>query len=269
MKSFTREYFNNYCYFLIEGNGEDFTLEYAVNNSLNETKTEKKKFKKENLKNIQGKIQKVLKQNKEVTKKELDELIDDDGTMLSSKIPNLSIKVLKTLDQRMRSAHGADKSMSRGITRVFYGESVDEDNDVINEINFEDAFGYEETKDKDYVGTIKTLKKMGVDDPQERVKRAKQFGKLKKQKVKKTKSGKKVLKQRLVEKEKLDEIRKDKMIKMVEDIITNKKGDNEIMDKDEKPLSKLIEKNLESIKNLAKKEGISLNKLINILRKGE
>ena len=33
--------------------------------------------------------------------------------------------------------------------------------------------------------------------------------------------------------------------------------------------NKILIKNLESIKKLAKKEGISLNKLINILKKGE
>jgi hypothetical protein len=34
-------------------------------------------------------------------------------------------------------------------------------------------------------------------------------------------------------------------------------------------LNKIISKNLESIKKLAKKEGISISKLINILKQGE
>jgi len=61
------------------------------------------------------------------------------------------------------------------------------------------------------------------------------------------------------------------MIKMVEDILAKKGGDHEIMEKDneEGGLNKIITKNLEAIKNLAKKEGISINKLINILKKGE
>ena len=32
--------------------------------------------------------------------------------------------------------------------------------DVINEVDYSEAFGYEETKDMDYTDTIKTLKKM-------------------------------------------------------------------------------------------------------------
>ena len=111
---------------------------------------------------------------------------------------------------------------------------------------------------------------MGVEDPQERVDRAKKFGKLPKQKVQVTKKGNKVLKQRLVEKEYLDEIKKQRMIKMVEDILAKKGNDHEIMEKEsEDGLNKIITKNLESIKKLAKKEGISINKLINILKQGE
>ncbi len=134
-----------------------------------------------------------------------------------------------------------------------------------------DAFGYDETKNKDFNTTLKIFKKMGVEDPIERVERAEKFGKLRNQKVKRTKKGKKVLKQRLVEKEYLDEIKKQRMIKMVEDILAKKGGDHEIMEKDneEGGLNKIITKNLEAIKNLAKKEGISINKLINILKKGE
>ena len=57
---------------------------------------------------------------------------------------------------------------------------------------------------------------------------------------------------------------------MVEDIITNKLGgsDGEVIEKVDS-LSKILIKNLESIKKLAKKEGISLNKLINVLKKSE
>jgi acetyl-CoA carboxylase alpha subunit len=105
---------------------------------------------------------------------------------------------------------------------------------------------------------------MGVEDPEERIQRTKQLGKI--PNVKKTK-GK--LKQRLTEKE-IEEEKKNKMVKMVEDIITNKLGgsDGEVIEKVDS-LSKILIKNLESIKKLAKKEGISLNKLINVLKKSE
>jgi hypothetical protein len=58
------------------------------------------------------------------------------------------------------------------------------------------------------------------------------------------------------------------MIKMVEDMLTKKRGESDILKKDT-PISKLLVKNLESIKKLAEKEGISIDKLLNILKKGE
>jgi mannosyltransferase OCH1-like enzyme len=75
----------------------------------------------------------------------------------------------------------------------------------------------------------------------------------------------------LTEKEYLEEIKKQKMMKMVEDILTKKGNDHEIMEKGNETsgLNKIISKNLESIKKLAKKEGISISKLINILKQGE
>jgi hypothetical protein len=176
----------------------------------------------------------------------------------------------KTMDQTINSTRNAGYSVTRGY-RVYYGEGEEKDGNLIDEIDMSDAFGYDETKNKDFNTTLKIFKKMGVEDPEERLDRAKKFGKLPNQKVMKTKTGKKVLKQRLVEKEYLDEIKKQRMIKMVEDILAKKGGDHEIMEKEneEGGLNKIITKNLEAIKNLAKKEGISINKLINILKKGE
>ena len=132
---------------------------------------------------------------------------------------------------------------------------------VVSEVNMEDAFGYEETKDKDYKDTVKTLKDMGTENP---VERAKQFGKIKDVK---RKDGK--LKQRIVEKEKLSEVQKQKMVKMVEDIITKKsKDDSEVVGKDSS-LSKILMNNLKSIKKLAEKEGISLSQLMKALKNHE
>ena len=56
---------------------------------------------------------------------------------------------------------------------------------------------------------------------------------------------------------------------MVEDILTKKsKEGGDVVGKDT-TISKILTKNLQSIKKLADKEGISINKLINILKKGE
>ena len=58
------------------------------------------------------------------------------------------------------------------------------------------------------------------------------------------------------------------MSKMVEDIVLNKKNKSkEINKKEEKPTTKLIMKNLESLKKLAEKEGINLSDLIQDLKK--
>ena len=283
MNKFSKEYFNDNCYFLIEGNGNDFVLSYSVYGTILESKKNegKTKFNKKSYNKIKKVIDKHINSKNKSSKKEietdldsveLDEYVDSDGTLLSSKTPiyNMWTHPKKTTDQTVPATRMPGYSILRGY-RVYYGEGEEKDGNLIDEIDMSDAFGYDETKNKDFNTTLKIFKKMGVEDPEERLDRAKKFGKLPNQKVMKTKTGKKVLKQRLVEKEYLDEIKKQRMIKMVEDILAKKGGDHEIMEKEneEGGLNKIIAKNLEAIKNLAKKEGISINKLINILKKGE
>lgn len=283
MNTFRKEYFNDNCYFLIEGDGNDFVLNYSVYGTISESKKNdgKRKFDKKNFGKIKKIVDKYIKTEKKASKKdiekdldtaELDEYVDSDGTLLSSKTPiyNMWTHPKKTTDQIVPATRMPGFSITRGY-RVYYGESEDKDGDLIDEIDMSDAFGYEETKDKDFKDTVKIFKKMGIEDPIERVERAEKLGKIRNQKRRKTKKGNVVLKQRLVEKEYLDEIKRQRMIKMVEDILAKKGGDNEIInkDKEEDGLNKIITKNLESIKKLAKKEGISINKLINILKQGE
>ena len=58
------------------------------------------------------------------------------------------------------------------------------------------------------------------------------------------------------------------MVKMVEDILSKK--DSDILKKDnDSSVSKILIKNLQSIKKLADKEGISISKLINSLKTSE
>ena len=265
MNNFKKEYFNDYCYFLIEGDGENFSLSYSLYNILAESKKNtKKKFNKEDLKKVENKVKKITKSNKKITKKEIDELIDTDGTFMSSKIPFLNqyLTPKKTMDQTVVASRISNDPVTRGY-RVYYGESTEEQENVIDEEDMSDAFGFEETSDKNYKETIKTFKKMGIDDPIERIERTKQLGKIPNQKRTKGK-----LKQRLTEKE-IEEEKKIKMTKMVEDIITRNFNDNgEVIEKVDS-LSKILIKNLENIKRLAKKEGISLNKLVNVLKKSE
>jgi uncharacterized lipoprotein YddW (UPF0748 family) len=48
MIDFRREYFNDHFYFLIEGDGDDYTLSYKIYKTISESQTEdkEKKFKK-------------------------------------------------------------------------------------------------------------------------------------------------------------------------------------------------------------------------------
>ena len=194
---------------------------------------------------------------------EIKELVGADGTLKDSSIPlyNMALHPRKTMDQTVPMARVSNDPVTRGY-RVYWGEGEEKSGKIVNEIDYSDAFGYPETKDKDFKGTVKTLKKMGVENP---VERAEQFGKLKKQKVKKDKTGKKVLKQRLVEKGNIDEIQRKKMLKMVEDILVNKKQQSELGEK-EQQTSNQLKKQIQQLKNIAKKEGLSIKDLINAIK---
>lgn len=232
--------------------------------------TNKNKFKK-NGSELDLKIEKLKKTIESDLEKtnsdgEIEELVGSDGTMMDSSVPflNMTLHPRKTTDQTIPMARVSNDPVTRGY-RVYWGESIDKDENLVNEIDYSDAFGYDETKDKDWNGTVKTLKKMGVENP---IERAEQFGKLKKQKVKKTKTGKKVLKQRLVEKKPIEEIQRQKMLKMVEDILVNKKKETELGEKDTK-ITKNVLAQIQTLKNVAKKEGIELKDLIKFLKKNE
>ena len=58
MNKFRKEYFNDNCYFLIEGDENDFTLNYSVYGTISESKknNNKRKFDKKNF----GKIKKIV-----------------------------------------------------------------------------------------------------------------------------------------------------------------------------------------------------------------
>lgn len=277
MINYNTEYFSNGRYFFLKDRGETISLYYTIAETLTESrkKDEKKVFNKKHENKLKKTIEKILNSRQKLSKKnvdnalksiekdgEIDEIIDADGTMLGSKIPPLDMTLhpKKTLDQTIGMSRVTNDPVTRGY-RVYWGESEEKEGEVVNEIDFSDAFGYEETKDKDYKETVKTLKQMGVENP---VERTKQFGKLPKVKKKKGK-----LKQRLVEKEKLDEVQRNKMVKMVEDIIAKKsKGESDVVGRD-KPVNKILLNNLKSIKKLAEKEGISLSQLMNALKNHE
>jgi hypothetical protein len=161
MNNYKKEYFNDYCYFLLESNGDDIFLNYSLYNVISESKDSKgkKRIKKENLKNIEKKIQNFLKKNKKTTKSEIDELVDSDGTFLSSRIPILNkwLTPKKTMDQTIKATRTPGLTFIYGGGRRLYGENIECDN--LKEINMKKTFGYDETEFKDLKDTLKTFGK--------------------------------------------------------------------------------------------------------------
>jgi hypothetical protein len=276
MINFNTEYFGNNCYFYIKDRGDKISLYYNVADTLTESRKsdDKIEFDKKDVKKVKGVISAALKTKLKVSKKgldkklkgikskeEIEELVDEDGNMLGSRIPylNKTLTPHKTMDQTVAMTRVSNDPLTRGY-RVYYGEGKEETDEVINEVDYSEAFGYEETKDMDYTNTVKTLTKMGVENAEER---ANQFGKLPKAKKE---DGE--LRQRLSEKDTIEEQQKQMMKKMVEDILTKKSKDSSDVIKNT-GVSKILKKNLQAIKNIANKEGISINALIKALKSSD
>lgn len=288
---FNKEYFSSPYYFYIKEGKDTISVYFSVSNTLTEArkKDEIVKFDKKNRKEVEKTISKIqkekkLKNNSDVkktlTKKkdELGELVDYDGSFLSSKIqihnPYLSPK--GTMDQEVVATRQTNNPITRGY-RVYWGEGEEETDEVINETDFSDAFGYEETKDKNGPETFKTfVKELGLDKD-EAADRTRQQGKepdVKKHRRKLEQVPKKIKKQKgfidrmtISEKENLEEEKKQMVRKMVEDIVMKKKSSDKEVSKKKDTVSKLLMKNLENIKKIAEKEGLELNDLIKILKK--
>ena len=277
MINFNTEYFSNGHYFFLKDRGDKISLYYSTADTLTESRKndDRMDFDKKNSKNVKSMINSILKSKKKLSKGdikkrlektktsgEIEELVDDDGTMLSSKIPNINhaLTPRKTMDQTVQMSRTTNDPVMRGY-RVYYGEGEEETDEVISEVDYSEAFGYEETKDMDFNDTVDTLTDMGVENAEER---AEEFGKLPKARKHKGK-----LRQRLSEKETLEERQHRLMKKMVEDILTKKpKTDSDVIKKDT-GVSKILLKNIQSIKKIADKEGISLNMLIKALKSNE
>lgn len=287
---FNKEYFSSPYYFYIKEGKDSISVYFSVSNTLTEArkKDEVVKFNKKDKKEIEKTISKIqkekkLKTNSEVKKTlskkkdELEELVDYDGSFLSSKIPifNPYLSPKSTMDQEVVATRQTNNPVTRGY-RVYWGEGEEETDEVINETDFSDAFGYEETKDKNGPETFKTfVKELGLDK-EEAAERTRQQGKEPDPKVHREKLKrvpKKIKKQKgfidrmtISEKDNLEEQKKEMVKKMVEDIIMkNKSSDKDISKKN--GLSKILMKNLENIKKLADKEGININDLIKVLKK--
>jgi hypothetical protein len=276
MITIDKEFYSSPYYFLLRDKGSKYSLYYSVEENLTEArkKDEVIHFEKSKGGKVKKYLNKLTKEKKNKTtkevKKDLEELVNLDGALSNSKIPILDPRLHphKTMDQTVAAARITNDPISRGY-RTYYGESVEE----VKEIDMSGAFGYEETEDMDGAETYKYLvKKMGME-PDEAKERTKQQGK--------DPSGKKDMKSKyykdknFVTRATLSEIQRQKAIKVVEDILMNKKNsDNSEVGKkemgktiDELPL--LIRKNLKTLLNHVEKNGYSKEDLIKLIKKGE
>ena len=290
---FRKEYFKSPYYFFLKEGKDDMTLYFSVNNTLTEArkKDENIKFHKKDKSSVEKELTKIFREKKlkdtESVKKhlskmksEIDELVDYDGSFLSSKIPILNPKLAPkgTTDQEVVQNRQTNNPVTRGY-RVYWGESEDEEGNVVSEMNLSNTFGGPETQDLNGPETFEKFFKDFELPAEEAAERTRQQGKEPdpREHKKKLKRVPKSIKKKknfidrltLVEKAKIDEMRRQKIEKMVEDMLLgNKTGEPELTEKNQS-LSKLLTKNLESIKKIAEKEGISISDLIKVLNKSE
>jgi len=192
--------------------------------------------------------------NTKKPKGEIEELIDFDGRMNNSKIPplNLGLTPRKTTDQTVAAARITSDPLLRGY-RVFYTESE------IKEEDFSTAFGYDETKDMDAEEAIDYfVDELGFDEDKAEG-RVEELGKTRELDDQKVKGA--FTRMRLKEK-----FYTKKEMKEIIDGIVDKKSDSNDIQFAPKEMSKIIVRNVKTLKKLAEKEGISVNQLISMLK---
>ena len=206
---------------------------------------------------------KDMKTFKEKTKKEIKgketevtELVDDDGTWLSNATPILDpassgMKDNPSItDKIVHQARMPRDPLLRGWYG-YYGEGE------IKEEDMGDAFGYEDTMFMDYNDTVKHYQKELGLDKDAAIERAIQQGKkpnLHKRTPKNIKKKKNFI-DRLILKEKgIDESES-----LGEDIVLDKDGSD-------KDLNPILIRNINSIKNMAKKQGLSTKQLLALFK---
>lgn len=266
MITIDKEFYSSPYYFLLRDKGDKYSLYFSVEQTLSEArkKDEILHFQKEKVDKVKKHLNKVAKEKKVKTtkhlKKDLEELVNLDGALSNSKIPilNPTLHPSKTMDQTVSAARITNDPISRGY-RTYYGESE------IKEVDMSGAFGYEETEGLNGPETFEYLVDKMDMEPEEAVARTKQQGK--------DPSGKKDMKSKyykdknFITRATLSEIQKQKMIKVVEDILMTKKtSDNSDVNKKDVKVSNTLKKNILTIKKQAEKNGISIAELIKLLK---
>jgi hypothetical protein len=221
-------------------------------------------FEKSKGEKVKKHLKKIAKEKKikntKTLKADLEELVNADGAMSNSAIPILDPKLhpRKTMDQTVAASRITNDPISRGY-RTYYGESE------MKEIDMSGAFGYEETEDMDGEDTYKYLvKDMGME-PDDAKERTKQQGK--DPSGKKDKKSKYYRDKNFITRATLSEIQKQKAIKMVEDLLANKKS-SEDGDVNEKNVDdfKILKRNIANLKKQAERQGLQIDDLIKFLR---
>lgn len=271
MIAIDKEFYSAPYYFFLRKKENDYNLYFSSEQTLTEARKKDVMVKvpvdkvEDVKKYIKSLTKDKKKKNTKEVEKELDELVNSDGSMSNSKMPILDPRLhpLKTMDQTVAAARITNDPISRGY-RTYYGESVEE----VSEEDMSGAFGFEETKELDGKETYKYFKDELDMDEMEAWERTEEQGK--------DPSGKKDAKspfkkdKDFVARLTLSEIQKQKMIKMVEDMLTKKRNSDSsdvvTKEKSEIEVSPIIKKNLKSLLKQMEKQGMSKKDLIKILR---
>jgi hypothetical protein len=223
MLQFNKEYFESPYYFYLKDGGSKFSIYYSVSDTITESRKDDDVIEfdadqKEEIKNLllkflksgkrlsKEKVKSILKsKQKKVNKQdgEIDELVNADGSYISSNIPmrNQRLVTKNTTDQTAKMT----KANQFPFIRVYYGENEEKGENIVseedstcpehvspsgkktnmcpddddyeinygknavNEVDQSESFGFEETEDAPtYDVANKILKKMDVEDPIER-----------------------------------------------------------------------------------------------------
>ena len=265
MLTIDKEYFSDPYYFLLREKGEYYSLYFSSENTLTEARKKDKviKIPKDKLKKVEKYLEKLLKQDEKKSTEEMngeiEELVNVDGGLMNSKIPILDPRLhpRKTMDQTVAMTRQTNEPITRGY-RSYYGMA---------ESDMSGAFGYEETKDLDGEETYEYYKDELEMEPEEAKDRTKQQGK--------DPSGKKDKKspyykdKNFVTRATISEIQKQKMIKVLEDMLTTKKdtGKSDLSSKEkEQELPLLVKRNLKSLLKNIDKHGISKKEIIKLIQ---
>ena len=254
---FKKEYFRSPYYFFLKEGRNSLDLYFSVQETLTEArkKDEKITVSKSSEKKLKSVVSKLGKQKdkkyslddlKKIIKKtddkkdEVTELVNLDGSLSDSSIPvlDMTLHPRKTMDQTVRATR-TPKPPYTGTYRVYYGEST-EDEPTIQEVDYSDAYGYEETEDLDGKETFDYLKNKMEMEPEEAYNRTKQFGK--DPSGKRDKNSKYYKDKNFITKATLSEIEKQRVRKMIEDIMSKKTDDHELSQKTE--ASEMLKRNI-------------------------